>query len=128
MNETQLTIVGNLTDDPVLRYLPDGKPLCNFSLANNPRRKDPKTGEWRDSAPLFLACTAWNALAENIAASLHKGQRVVVTGRLRMNQWTTDSGDKRSGYTLDVEDLGASLLFAEVAVTKTARTAAARSS
>ena len=121
MNETTVTVVGNMVDDPSVRYLPSGAAVSKFSVANNPRRFDKDAGLWKDADPLFMNCTAWNTLAENIGNSLRKGMRVVVTGRLRMSAWQTEAGEKRTGYSLDVEDIGASLLFAEVSVTRTAR-------
>src|SRR5439155_15852819 len=114
-----VTVVGNLVDDPAVRYLPSGAAVSRFAVANNPRRYDRDAGIWKDADPLFMSCTAWNVLAENIGNSLRKGMRVVVTGRLRMSAWTSEVGEKRTGYGLDVEDIGASLLFAELTVTKT---------
>ena len=122
MNETTMMIEGNLTGKPELRFTPGGAAVCKFSVAATPRVYDAKAGEWRDGDPLFLNCTAWRDLAENVAESLDKGQRVVVTGRLRMSQWETEGGDKRTSFSLDVDDIGASLRFAQVAVTKTSRT------
>src|SRR5437764_12920999 len=124
MNETTVTVVGNMVDDPSVRYPPSGAPVCKFAVASNPRRFDKDTGGWRDADPLFMSCTAWNTLAENIGNSLRKGMRVVVTGRLRMSAWQTEAGEKRTGYSLDVEDIGASLLFAEVSVTRATRRSA----
>lgn len=125
MNETTMTVVGNLTGDPELRYTPGGSALCKFTVASTPRQYDTKSGEWKDGNPLFLQCTAWRELGENIAESLSKGTRVVVTGKLRMSQWETTEGEKRIGYGLDVEDIGASMRFAQVTVKKLARTSVA---
>ncbi len=116
-----MTIAGNLTGKPELRFTPGGAAVCKFSVAATPRVYDQKTSEWRDGDPLFLNCTAWRDLAENIAESLDKGTRVVVTGRLRMSVWETEGGDKRTSYTLDVEDVGASLRFAQATITKVSR-------
>jgi single-strand DNA-binding protein len=124
MNETTMTVAGNLTGDPELRYTPGGSALCKFTVASTPRIFDLKSGGWKDGDVLFLQCTAWRDLAENIAESLKKGTRVVVTGKLRMSQWETTEGDKRLGYGLDVDDIGASMRFAQVAVKKLARTSA----
>src|SRR5437764_5596657 len=103
MNETTLTAVGNLVDKPDLRVTSGGAALCRFSVAATPRVYDAKTRAWRDGDPLFLSCSAWRDLAENIAESdLAKGTRVVVTGRLRMSQWQTEAGDKRTSFGLEV--------------------------
>jgi len=123
-NETSMTIVGNLTADPELRFTPGGAAVCKFTVAATPRQYDTKAGEWRDGDPLFLNCTAWRDLARNIAESLRRGTRVVVTGRLRMSVWETEAGDKRTSFGLDVDDIGASLRFAEVTVSKPQRRAA----
>lgn len=122
MNETTMTIVGNLTADPDLSYTPNGVALCKFTVASTPRQYDTRSGAWKDGEPLFMACTAWRDLAENTAESLHKGTRVVITGRVRMSQWETETGEKRISYGLDVEEIGASLRFAQVAVKKLTRT------
>ena len=122
MNETSMTAVGNLTDKPELRFTSGGAALCRFSIAVNPRVYDAKTHTWRDGDPLFLSCAAWRDLAENIAESdLAKGTRVVVTGRLRMSQWQTETGDKRTSYALEVDDIGASMRFAHVTSRKAPR-------
>ena len=127
MNETTMTAVGNLTDKPELKITPGGAALCRFSIAVNPRVYDAKTRTWRDGDPLFLSCTAWRDLAENIAESdLAKGTRVVVTGRLRMSQWQTNAGDKRTVWELTADEIGISLRHATAQPTKTTRTAAAR--
>ncbi|MBV1851898.1 single-stranded DNA-binding protein [Catellatospora tritici] len=121
-NETTLTLVGNLTADPDLRYTPAGVALCKFSVASTPRVFDSAKSEWRDGDPLFMNCMIWRDMAENVAESLRKGARVVVTGRLRLNQWTTPEGEKRSGFQLDVEDIGASLRYVRAEVKKLVRT------
>jgi single-strand DNA-binding protein len=126
VNETTLTITGNLTGPPELKFTGSGAALCRFTVAATPRHYDTKTGEWKDGEPLFLQCTAWRDLAENVAESLTKGTRVVVTGRLRMSQWETETGERRMAYGLDVEDIGASLRFAHVEVRKLSRSTAAR--
>src|SRR3982751_6118494 len=98
--ETQITMTGNLTDDPELRFLENGTGLVKFTVASTPRTLDRPSGQWKDGDPLFLTCTAWRDLAEHIAESLSKGTRVIVSGRLRLSRWTTDEGEKRSAYGL----------------------------
>jgi single-strand DNA-binding protein len=121
-NETALTVVGNLTADPELRYTPEGVALVKFTVASTPRVLDRASGEYRDGDPLFLTCTAWRDLAEHVAESLNKGARVVVTGRLRLSRWETDEGEKRSAYGLDADDVGPSLRFATATVQRMTRT------
>ena len=120
-NETTVTVVGNLTDAPDLRYTPAGVALAKFTVASTPRVFDRASGEYRDGDPLFLTCTAWRELAEHAAESLGKGARVVVVGRLRLSRWETPEGDKRSAYGLDVDEVGPSLRFAQAKVTKKTR-------
>jgi single-strand DNA-binding protein len=119
--ETQIVVVGNLTDDPGLRFLPNGTAMVKFSIASTPRTLDRESGLWKDGDPLFLGCTAWRELAEHIAESLSKGTRVLVQGRLRLSKWETDEGEKRSTYGLEVDEIGPSLRFAQAKVTKTTR-------
>ena len=119
--ETVITVVGNLTDDPQLRFLPNGTAMVKFPIASTPRLLDRESGQWKDGDPLFLTCTAWRDLAEHIAESLTKGTRVIVTGRLRQSRWATDEGEKRSAYGLDVDEIGPSLRFAQAKVTKMTR-------
>ncbi|MEU4789409.1 single-stranded DNA-binding protein [Micromonospora tulbaghiae] len=121
-NDTTVTVVGNLTADPELRFTPAGVALVKFTVASTPRVFDRASGEYRDGDPLFLTCTAWRDLAEHIAESLAKGTRVVVTGRLRLSRWENEQGEKRSAYGLDVDEVGPSLRFATAAVKKMART------
>src|SRR5919107_4610356 len=123
-NETQLTVVGNLTGDPELRFLPNGTGMVKFTVASTPRVFDREKNEYRDGEPLFLTCTAWRDLAEHITESLTKGTRVVVVGRLRLSRWETPEGEKRSAYGLDVDEVGPSLRFAQAKVTKTSRSKA----
>ncbi|WP_020518810.1 single-stranded DNA-binding protein [Catelliglobosispora koreensis] len=120
-NETTLTIVGNLTDDPELRFTPTGVALAKFTVASTPRLYDRATESYKDGDALFMNCSAWRELGENIAESLKKGSRVVVTGRLRLSRWETPEGEKRSAMQLDVEDVGASLKYAQAKVMKMAR-------
>ncbi len=120
-NETTLTLVGNLTDEPDLRFTPSGVALCKFSIAATPRLYDQASGQWKDGDPMFMTCTAWRQLAENAAESLAKGARVVVTGRLKLARWETPEGEKRQAHQLDIEDIGASMKYATVKVQKLAR-------
>ncbi len=124
-NETTLTIVGNLTSDPDLRYTPSGAAVVKFTVASTPRLFDQASGKWRDGEPLFMACSAWREQAENIAESLSKGTRVVVTGRLRLSRWETPEGEKRQAFQLDVEEVGPSLRYARAKVMKLTRASAA---
>jgi single-strand DNA-binding protein len=116
-------VVGNLTDDPQLKYLPDGTAAARFTVASNPRVFE--GGQWRDGDPVFVPCNAWRALAENAAESLGKGDRVMVTGRLKANTWTTQAGEKRSRLELTVDEVGPSLRFATARPAKTAAPAVA---
>jgi len=120
-NETTLTIIGNLTDNPELRFTPNGVALAKFTVASTPRVYDQNASQWRDGEPLFMTCSAWREMAENIAESLTKGARVVVTGRLRLSRWETPEGEKRQAFQLDVEDVGASLKYARAKVVKLTR-------
>jgi len=122
-NETTITMVGNLTADPELRFLPKGDAMVKFTVASTPRVLDRESGQWKDGDPLFLNCTAFRGIAENIAESLTKGTRVIVTGRLRLSRWADrESGEKRSAYGLDVDEIGPSLKFAQAKVTRMSRT------
>ena len=120
-NDTTLTVVGNLTADPEVRFLDSGAAMAKFTIASTPRTYDKTSNEWRDGEPMFLTCTAWRQLAENAAESLTKGTRVVVTGRLRQHHWENEQGEKRSMFQLDVEEIGPSLKFATAKVTKATR-------
>jgi single-strand DNA-binding protein len=118
-NETSITMVGNLTADPELRFLPSGTAMVKFTIASTPRTLDRQSGEWKDGDPLFMNCTAFRDIAEHIAESLTKGTRVIVTGRLRLSRWEDkETGDKRSAYGLDVDEIGPSLRFAQAKVQK----------
>ncbi|KLL11472.1 MULTISPECIES: single-stranded DNA-binding protein [Protofrankia] len=120
-NDTPLTVVGNLTADPELRFTPAGIAMARFTVAATPRTFDKARNTWVDGEAMFLGCTAWRQLAEHAAESLTKGTRVVVTGRLRQHHWTTDTGEKRSTFALDVDEIGPSLRFATAKVTKATR-------
>lgn len=121
-NETTVTVVGNLTADPELRFTPAGVGMVKFTVASTPRVFDRESNQWRDGEPLFLACTAWREMAEHAAESLTKGSRVVVVGRLRLSKWETEDGEKRSAYGLEVDEVAPSLRFATATVKKMART------
>ena len=125
MNETTLTIVGNLTDAPELRYLPSGAARAAFTVASTPRRFDRQSGEWTDGDALFLRAMAWGPLAENAAESLSKGDRVVVTGRLRQRSFETAEGQRRQVIELEVDDLGVSLRYATARLQRTSPAAPA---
>ena len=119
--ETTITIIGNLTDDPELRFTPQGAALVKFTVASTPRTLDRQSGQWKDGDPLFLTCTGWRDMAEHIAESLSKGTRVIVQGRLRLSRWETPEGEKRSAYGLEVDEIGPSLRFAQAKVTRVSR-------
>ena len=121
--ETTITIVGNLTDDPELRFTPSGAAVANFRIASTPRILDRQSGEWRDGDPLFLACNIWRDAAENVADTLKRGTRVIVTGRLRQRSYETKEGEKRTVYELEVDEIGPSLRYARAKVMKLSRTA-----
>lgn len=125
MNETTLTIVGNLTDAPELRYLPSGAARAGFTVASTPRRFDRQAGEWTDGEALFLRGVAWGSLAEHVAASLSKGERVVVTGRLRQRSFETAEGQRRQVIELEVDDLGVSLRYATARIQRATASASA---
>ncbi|HLL66815.1 MAG TPA: single-stranded DNA-binding protein [Micromonosporaceae bacterium] len=120
-NDTTLTITGNLIENPDLRFTPNGVAVAKFGVASTPRVFDKASNTYKDGDPLFLTCTAWRQLAENIAESLTKGARVVVTGRLKLSRWETKEGEKRSTYGLDVDEIGPSLRFATAKVQKLTR-------
>ena len=96
--DTTITVIGNLTDDPELRFTPSGAAVAKFRIASTPRFLDKASGEWKDGDPLFLACTVWRQVAENVAESLHRGSRVIVSGRLRQRSYETKEGEKRTVY------------------------------
>ncbi|GAA4846376.1 single-stranded DNA-binding protein [Kitasatospora terrestris] len=122
VGETPITVVGNLTDDPELRFTPAGVALAKFTIASTPRTYDKTTNTWRDGTALFLRATAWREIAEHAADTLTKGMRVVATGRLVQHNWQTEQGENRSMLGLDLDDIGPSLRFATAKVTKTQRT------
>lgn len=124
MNETTLTITGSLTADPELRFTPTGIAVANFTVASNARRFDKDTNAYLDAEPIFLRCTAWRTVAENLAESLTRGARVIVTGTLKSNSYLTREGERRTSLELNVTEVGASLLWATVKLTKADRTSA----
>ena len=122
MNETTLTLTGNLVDDPELRFTPAGQPVASFRIASTPRYRDNATGEWKDGDTLFLTCQVWRQAAENVAETLQKGMRAIVTGRLRQRSYETKEGEKRTVYELQADEVGVSLRNATARVTKASRT------
>ena len=119
--ETVITVVGNLVADPELRFTPSGAAVANFRIASTPRTFDRQTNEWKDGEALFLSCSAWRDMAENVAESLQRGARVVVQGRLKSRSYETKEGEKRTVMELDVDEIGPSLKYASAKVTKTSR-------
>ena len=103
--DTQITIVGNLVDDPELRFTPAGQPVARFRIASTPRFRDNASGEWKDGDSLFLTCNVWRQAAENVAESLQRGMRVIVSGRLRQRSYETKEGEKRTVYEIEVDDV-----------------------
>jgi len=126
--ETTITVVGNLTDDPDLRFTPSGAAVANFTVASTPRFFDKQTNEWKDGDALFLRCSIWRQAAENVAESLHRGTRVIVSGRLRQRSYETREGEKRTVFELDVDEIGPSLKYATAKTTKTTRSGASGAS
>jgi single-strand DNA-binding protein len=119
--ETVITIIGNLVDDPELRFTPSGAAVANFRVASTPRTFDRQSGEWRDGETLFLSCSVWRQAAENVAESLQKGMKVIVQGRLKQRSFETREGEKRTVFEIDVDEVGPSLKYATAKVTKTTR-------
>lgn len=118
--ETTITVVGNLAGDPDLRFTPSGAAVCAFTVASTPRTFDKTANEWKDGEPLFLRCSAWRQLGENVAESLAKGARVIVSGRLKQRSYERD-GEKRTVFELDVDEVGPSLRYATAKVAKMSR-------
>ena len=119
--DTPITVVGNLTADPELRFTPSGAAVANFTVASTPRTFDRQTNEWKDGEALFLSCSVWRQAAENVAESLQKGMRVVVQGNLRSRQYETREGEKRTVFEIQVDEVGPSLKYATAKVTRTQR-------
>src|SRR3954464_8290306 len=119
--ETVITVVGNLTNDPELRFTPSGAAVASFTVASTPRTLDRATNEWKDGEALFLRCSIWRQAAENVAESLQKGARVIVQGRLKQRSFETREGEKRTVIELEVDEIGPSLRYATANVTKASR-------
>jgi single-strand DNA-binding protein len=119
--DTVITVVGNLTADPELRFTPSGAAVANFTVASTPRTFDKNSNEWKDGEALFLRCSVWRQAAENVAESLTKGTGVIVQGRLKQRSYETKEGEKRTVYELDVDEIGPSLKFATAKVNRTTR-------
>ena len=119
--ETVITLVGNLTGDPELRFTPSGAAVANFTVASTPRTFDRQANEWKDGETLFMRCSIWRDAAENVAESLQRGTRVVVTGRLKSRSYETKEGEKRTVIEMDVDEVGPSLRYATAKVNKTQR-------
>ncbi|MFF9107996.1 single-stranded DNA-binding protein [Streptomyces sp. NPDC014805] len=118
--ETVITVIGNLVDDPELRFTPSGAAVAKFRVASTPRTFDRQTNEWKDGESLFLTCSVWRQAAENVAESLQRGMRVIVQGRLKQRSYEDREGVKRTVFELDVDEVGPSLRNATAKVTKTA--------
>ena len=121
-NETTITLRGRLVDDPSLRFSPSGAAVANFTVASQARNFDKQRQEWVDGEAMFLSCSAWRQMAENVAESLQKGMQVIVTGRLKSRSYETKSGEKRTVFEVDVEDVGPSLQWATAKVTRASKT------
>ena len=116
---TEITLIGNLTADPELRFTPSGKAVANFTVANTPRVFDKQRGEYVEGESMFLRCSAWKQLAENVAGTLAKGSRVIVQGKLKSRSFEDKEGNKRTVFEVDVTEVGPSLKFATATVQKT---------
>ena len=119
--DTVITIVGNLVDDPELRFTPSGAAVAKFRIASTPRFLDKQTNEWKDGESLFLSCNVWRQAAENVAESLQRGMRVIVQGRLKQRSYETKEGEKRTVYEIEADEVGPSLRNATAKVAKTTR-------
>jgi single-strand DNA-binding protein len=119
--DTQITLIGNLTNDPELRFTPSGAAVAKFTVASTPRYMDRQTNEWKDGDTLFLQCQIWRQAAENVAESLTRGMRVIVSGRLKQRSYETKEGEKRTVFEVEVDEVGPSLRNATARVTKTTR-------
>ncbi len=119
--DTTITLIGNLVDDPELRFTPSGAAVAKFRVASTPRYLDKQTNEWKDGESLFLQCQIWRQAAENVAESLTKGMRVILSGRLKQRSYETKEGEKRTVFEVEVDEVGPSLRNATAKVIKTAR-------
>lgn len=126
-NETTITLIGNMTSDPELRFVPSGAAVANFTVASTPKVFDKQSQEWKDQETLFMRCNVWREMAESVAESLTKGMRVIVTGRLTSRSWDDKEGTKRTVIELEIDEIGPSLKYATAKVTKAARNNAAGS-
>ncbi|MGH9305221.1 MAG: single-stranded DNA-binding protein [Acidimicrobiales bacterium] len=119
--DTPITVVGNLVADPELRFTSTGQPVASFRIASTPRWRDQQSGEWKDGDSLFLSCNVWRQAAENVAESLQRGMRVIVTGRLKQRNYETREGEKRTVYEVEADDVGPSLRNASAKVNRASR-------
>ena len=119
--DTQITLIGNLTNDPELRFTPSGAAVAKFTVASTPRYMERQTNEWKDGDTLFLQCQIWRQAAENVAETLTRGMRVIVSGRLKQRSYETKEGEKRTVFEVEVDEVGPSLRNATAKVTKTTR-------
>jgi single-strand DNA-binding protein len=119
--ETPITVVGNLTADPELRFTPSGAAVANFTVASTPRQFDRQSNEWKDGETLFMRCSVWRDAAENVAESLQRGTRVIVSGRLKSRSYETKEGEKRTVIEMEVDEVGPSLRYATAKVNRTQR-------
>lgn len=119
--DTTITVIGNLVDDPELRFTPSGAAVANFRIASTPRTFDKNSNEWKDGESLFLSCSVWRQAAENVAESLTKGTRVIVSGRLKQRSYETKEGEKRTVYEIEVEEIGPSLRYASAKLNRNSR-------
>jgi single-strand DNA-binding protein len=119
--DTNITLVGNLVDDPELRFTPSGQAVAKFRVASTPRYRDQQSGEWKDGEALFLTCNIWRQAAENVAESLQRGARVIVQGRLKQRSYETKEGEKRTVFEVEVDEVGPSLRYATARISKTTR-------
>lgn len=120
-NDTPITVIGNLTADPELRFTPAGAAVASFTVAATPRKYNSQTKEWEDGEPMFLGCSVWREAAENVAESLTKGMRVIVTGKLRSRSYETRGGEKRTVFEIEVDEVGPSLRWSSARVTRNDR-------
>jgi len=124
--ETVITVVGNLVDEPELRFTPSGAAVANFRIASTPRTFDKQTNEWKDGDTLWMSCAVWRQAAENVAESLQKGTRVIVQGRLKVRQYERQDGSKGTSVEMDVDEVGPSLRSATAKVTRASRSGASQ--
>lgn len=116
-----ITVVGNLTNDPELRFTPSGAAVASFTIASNSRYLDKNTNEWKDAEPIYMRCSVWRQYAENVAESLTKGTRIIATGRLKQRSYETREGEKRTVMEMEVDDVGPALRYATAKVNRTQR-------